>query len=180
MILPQLSPMHTRWDDPRKTRLCCHFFRLERAGTLARVRLQFLFTSRALIYMVRISWERQPLLLFSDVHRIGLESFQHFQTPTNGSVNKHNVQMGLPEGHSVLNTSLDSRCLHGLRGKLGGWWASWPCKIKPQATPSSTFPQPIAKMYLVPNKSSLDVAAGFATSVRADIVQSPNGCPKLI
>ena len=52
--------------------------------------------------MVRIGWERQPLLLFSDVHRIGLESFQHFQTPTNGSVNKHNVQMGLPEGHSVL------------------------------------------------------------------------------
>ena len=35
------------------------------------------------------------------VHRIGRESFQHFQTPTNGSVNKHNVQMGLPEGHSV-------------------------------------------------------------------------------
>ena len=24
MILPQLSPMHTRWDDPRKTLLCCH------------------------------------------------------------------------------------------------------------------------------------------------------------
>ena len=72
MILPQLSPMRTRWNDPRKTLLCCHFFRLERAGT-------------------------------SDVHRIGLESFQHFQTPTNGSViNKHNVQMGLPEGHSVL------------------------------------------------------------------------------
>ena len=23
----------TRWDDPRKTLLCCHFFRLERAGT---------------------------------------------------------------------------------------------------------------------------------------------------
>ena len=102
MILPQLSPMHTRWDDPRKTLLCCHFFRLESAGTSAKVRLQFLFTSRALIYMVRIGWERQPLLLFSDVHRIGLESFQHFQTPTNGSVNKHNVQMGLPEGHSVL------------------------------------------------------------------------------
>ena len=33
----------------------------------AQVRLQFLFTSRAFIYMVRISWERQPMLLFSDV-----------------------------------------------------------------------------------------------------------------
>ena len=48
--------------------------------------------------MVRVGWERHPLLLFSDVHRIGLESFQHFQTPTNGSVNKHNVQMGLQKG----------------------------------------------------------------------------------
>ena len=102
MILPQLSPMHTRWDDPCKSLLCCHFFRIASTGTSAKVRLQFLFTFRALIYMVRIGWERQPLLLFSDVHRIGLESFQHFQTPTNGSVNKHNVQMGLPEGHSVL------------------------------------------------------------------------------
>ena len=52
--------------------------------------------------MVRIRWERQPLLLFSDVHRIGPVSFQHFQTPTDGSFSKHNVQMGLPEGHSVL------------------------------------------------------------------------------
>ena len=41
MVLPQLSPMHTRWDDPRKTLLCCHFFRLERAGMGANVRLQF-------------------------------------------------------------------------------------------------------------------------------------------
>ena len=36
----------------------------------ANVRLQFLFTSRAL-------WERLPLLLFGNVHTIGLISFQH-------------------------------------------------------------------------------------------------------
>ena len=71
MVLPQLSPMHTRWDDPRKTLLCCHFFRLARTNDVfAQVRLQFLFTSRAFIYMVRISWERQPMLLFSDIHRV--------------------------------------------------------------------------------------------------------------
>ena len=35
-------------------------------------------------------------------------------------------------------------------------------------------------MYLAPNKSSLDVAAGFATSVRASTVRLPSGCPKLI
>ena len=102
MVLPQLSPMHTRWGDPRKTLLCCHFFRLAKVGMGAQVRLRFLFTSRALIYMVRISWERQPMLLFSDIHRIDPVSFQCFQTPTEGSFGKHNVQMGLPEGHSVL------------------------------------------------------------------------------
>ena len=78
------------------------FFRLERTDRGANVRLQYLFTSRAVIYMVRISWERLPLLLFSDVHSIGPISFQHFQNPTDGSFRKHNVQMGLPEGHSVL------------------------------------------------------------------------------
>ena len=101
MVLPQLSPMHTRWDDSRKTLLCCHFFRLARTGDLfARVRLQFLFTSRALIYMVRIYWERQPMLLFSDPHRVDPVSFRSFHDDR--SLGKHNVQMGLPEGHSVL------------------------------------------------------------------------------
>ena len=101
MVLPQLSPMHTRWDDSRKTLLCCHFFRLARTDDLfARVRLQFLFTSRALIYMVRIYWERQPMLLFSDPHRVDPVSFRSFHDDR--SLGKHNVQMGLPEGHSVL------------------------------------------------------------------------------
>ena len=68
MVLPQLSAMHTRWDDPWKTLLCCHFFRLARANVFAQVRPQYLFTSRAFIYMVRIGWERQPMLLFSDIH----------------------------------------------------------------------------------------------------------------
>ena len=101
MVLPQLSPMHTRWDDPQKTLLCCHFFRLARTQELfAQVRLQYLFTSRALIYMVRINWERQPMLLFSDPHRVDPVSFRSFHEDR--SLGKHNIQMGLPEGHSVL------------------------------------------------------------------------------
>ena len=155
MILPQLSPMHTRWDDPRKTLLCCHFFRLERAGTSAKVRLQFLFTSRALIYMVRIGWERQPLLLFSDVHRIGLESFQHFQTPTNGTVNKHNVQMGLSEGHSVLLhfsqngfayqavlVSMSSAPSRGKRGEHAMWKHA-----QPLSTDFAWLPEDVAQAF---------------------------------
>ena len=155
MILPQLSPMHTRWDDPRKALLCCHFFRLERAGTSARVRLQFLFTSRALIYMVRIGWERQPLLLFSDVHRIGLESFQHFQTLTNGTVNKHNVQMGLSEGHSVLLhfsqngfayqavlVSMSSAPSRGKRGEHAMWKHA-----QPLSTDFAWLPEDVAQAF---------------------------------
>ena len=101
MVLPQLSPMHTRWEDPTKTLLCCHCFRLARTQELfAQVRLQFLFASRALIYMVRINWERQPMLLFSDPHRVDPVSFRSFHEDR--SLGKHNIQMGLPEGHSVL------------------------------------------------------------------------------
>ena len=50
--------------------------------------------------MVRISWERQPMLLFSDVHRVDPVSFRRFHEDR--SLGKHNIQMGLPEGHSVL------------------------------------------------------------------------------
>ena len=53
--------------------------------------------------MVRIGWERQPLLLYSDVHRIGRESFQHFQTPHQRLLlTSIMYKWGLPEGHSVL------------------------------------------------------------------------------
>ena len=52
--------------------------------------------------MVRIERGRGPLLLFSDERRIGLEDFGKFQRNEVGSVKNFNVQMGLPEGHSVL------------------------------------------------------------------------------
>ena len=42
MILPQLSPMHTRWDDPRKSLLCCHFFRT-RPETIASMKFYGLY-----------------------------------------------------------------------------------------------------------------------------------------
>ena len=100
MVLPQLSPLHTRWDDPRKTLLCCHFFRLARTNVFAQVRLQFLSTSRAFIYMVRISWKRQSMLLFSDIHRVDPVSFRRFHEDR--FLGKHNIQMGLLEGHSIL------------------------------------------------------------------------------
>lgn len=54
MILPQLSPVHTRWDDPRRSLLRCHFFRLERAtfpNVAAVVQIRYLFTFRAHTYI---------------------------------------------------------------------------------------------------------------------------------
>ena len=52
--------------------------------------------------MVRVEWDRYPLLLFSDEQRIGPEAFEKFQKNDVSSVTKYNVQMGLPEGHSIL------------------------------------------------------------------------------
>ena len=40
------------------------------------------------------------MLLFSDVHRVDPVSFRRFHEDR--SLGKHNIQMGLPEGHSVL------------------------------------------------------------------------------
>ena len=155
MILPQLTPMHTRWDDPRKSLLCCHFFPIARPDQVAMVPLQYLFTSRAHIYMVRIGWERQPLLLFSDVHRIGLESFVHFQIPNSGSVTKHNVQMGFPEGHSVLMyfsqneiayqavlVSMSSAPSKGKRGEHAMWKHA-----QPVSTDFAWLPQDVAQIF---------------------------------
>ena len=68
-------------------------------------RVQYLYTSRAKIYMTRISSKSGrmiPLLFFSDERKIVFESLYNFQSKDVGSVNKHHVQMGLPEGHSML------------------------------------------------------------------------------
>ena len=61
-----------------------------------------MYTSRAKTYMVQIIWNYDPLLLFSDEQRIGVEGLEKFQSKEAGSINKHHVQMGLPEGHSML------------------------------------------------------------------------------
>ena len=63
-------------------------------------------------------------------------------------------------------------------GRLVGFMA-----LQNQTTSNTKLDIPTAHrhdVYLAPNKSSLDVAAGFATSVRAGTVRLPNGCPKLI
>ena len=108
--------------------------------------------------MVRISWERQPLLLFSDVHRIGPVSFQHFQTPTDGSFSKHNVQMGLPEGHSVLLhfsqngiayqavlVSMSSAPSKGKRGEHAMWKHA-----QPVSTDFAWLPEDVAQAFCAP------------------------------
>ena len=76
-------------------------FSKDTMSCLHRSGCNFFFTSRALIYMVRISWERQPMLLYSVIiHRVDPVSFRSFHEDR--SLGKHNIQMGLPEGHSVL------------------------------------------------------------------------------
>ena len=89
------------------------------------------------------------------MHRIGLESFQHFQTPTNGSVNKHNVQMGLPEGHSVLLhfsqngfayqavlVSMSSAPSKGKRGEHAMWKHA-----QPVSTDFAWLPEDVAQAF---------------------------------
>ena len=51
--------------------------------------------------MIAMYWAK-PLLLFSDTENVGLEAMAHFQSAEHGTPNKRQVQMGLPDGHSVL------------------------------------------------------------------------------
>ena len=106
MVLPQLVPMHTRWDDATKSLLRCHLFRLERddredVDAHVTCTVQYLFTSWADTFMIAMYWAK-PLLLFSDTENVGLEAMAHFQSAEHGTPNKRRVQMGLPDGHSVL------------------------------------------------------------------------------
>ena len=65
MALPQLVPMHTRWDDATKSLLRCHLLRLhrgDRQDVEAHVTctVQYLFTSWADTYMTAIYWTKPP------------------------------------------------------------------------------------------------------------------------
>ena len=107
MVLPQLVPMHTRWDDATKSLLRCHLLRLhrgDRQDVEAHVTctVQYLFTSWADTYMTAIYWTK-PLLLFSDVENVRLDPMEVFQSAESSTPNKRRVQMGLPDGHSILS-----------------------------------------------------------------------------
>ena len=98
MILPQLTPMHTRgWPtqvallpllSTSKAWPSCHGF----------AAIPF-HIQRAHIYMVRIGWERQPqLLLYIEwVLNPSCTFRSQIMAPS-----RNIIQMGLPEGHSVL------------------------------------------------------------------------------
>ncbi|MCV6577121.1 MAG: hypothetical protein OIF58_15455, partial [Cohaesibacter sp.] len=106
MVLPQLVPMHTRWDDATKSLLRCHLLRIyrdDREDVDAHVTctVQYLFTSWADIYMTAIYWTK-PLLLFSDVENVRLDPMEVFQSAESSTPNKRRVLMGLPDGHSIL------------------------------------------------------------------------------
>ena len=63
--------------------------------------VQYLFTSWADTFMTAIYWTK-PLLLFSDEENVRLDPMEQFQKVEGGTPNKRRVQMGLPDGHSIL------------------------------------------------------------------------------
>ena len=85
----------------------------------------------------------------------------------------HHRECSVPE--HIIGLSLPS-WIENKIGRLVGFMA-----LQNQTTTntSSTL-RPIATMSSFPNKSSLDVEVGSATSVQTDTAQLPNGCLKLI
>ena len=77
--------------------------------------------------MVRIGWERQPLLLFSDVHRIGLESKPPPTAPLTSTTFKWDSRKGIlsycifPKMVLLIKLSWCSAPSRGKRGEHAMW-----------------------------------------------------------
>ena len=69
LVLPQLTPVQAAWAGEEKTLWSCHHIRWLRENQSAatpRAQISYFFSSHDNVHHVRIQWNGNPLLLFSD------------------------------------------------------------------------------------------------------------------
>ena len=69
LVLPQLTPVQAAWAGEEKTLWSCHHIRWLRerqSDATPRVQISYFFSSHDNVHHVRIQWNSNPLLLFSD------------------------------------------------------------------------------------------------------------------
>ncbi len=106
LVLPQLMPVQAAWAGEGKTLWSCHHIRylhtLEYSCKTPRVKISYLFTSHDHIHHVRIQWDGNPLLLFSDPTMVDSHRTDKFREQASHVTHQQHLQMGLRKGMAIL------------------------------------------------------------------------------
>ena len=107
LVLPQLiMPVQAAWAGEEKTLWSCHYIRWLRekqsANTTPRVQISYFFSSHDNVHHVRIQWNSNPLLLFSDPQMVEALPVEHFRQQASHMTHQQHLQMGLRKGMAIL------------------------------------------------------------------------------
>ena len=115
LVLPQLMPVQAAWAGEEKTLWSCHYIRWLRekqSAATPRVQISYFFSSHDNVHHVRIQWNSNPLLLFSDPQMVEALPVEHFPptgqshdasaTPPNGVAQRYGHSHILRCGENTL------------------------------------------------------------------------------
>ena len=105
LVLPQLMPVQAAWAGEEKTLWSCHYIRWLRekqSAATPRVQISYFFSSHDNVHHVRIQWNGNPLLLFSDPQMVEALPVEHFRQQASHMTHQQHLQMGLRKGMAIL------------------------------------------------------------------------------
>ena len=106
LVLPQLMPEQAAWAGEEKTLWSCHHIRYLHTGEdvsrTPRGKISYFFTSHDHIHHMRIQWEGNPLLLFSDPKMVDALRTEKFREQASHVTHQQHLQMGLRKGMAIL------------------------------------------------------------------------------
>ena len=105
LVLPQLMPVQAARAGEEKTLWSCHYIRWLRekqSAATPRVQISYFFSSHDNVHHVRIQWNSNPLLLFSDPQMVEALPVEHFRQQASHMTHQQHLQMGLRKGMAIL------------------------------------------------------------------------------
>ena len=105
LVLPQLTPVQAAWAGEERTLWSCHYIRWLRerhSDATPRVQISYFFSSHDNIHHVRIQWNSNPLLLFTDPTMVEALPVEHFSQQASHMTHQQHLQMGLRKGMAIL------------------------------------------------------------------------------
>ena len=104
LVLPQLTPVQAAWAGEEKTLWSCHhirWLREKQSDATPRVQISYFFSSHDSVH-VRIQYNGNPLLLFSDPIMVEALPVEHFRQQASHMTHQQHLQMGLRKGMAIL------------------------------------------------------------------------------